>query len=114
MEKLNNLKPSFGRIEELNISKEVKENALATANHMPTRHNNRRKSICVSRPLSMKQSGKIKFAQLKRFSPEYNLLITEKNSLEQAAFWHEVKVVCCLLTPLLLLRIIQTISKHAL
>ena len=81
---------------------------------MPTRHNNRRKSICVSRPLSMRQSGKIKFAQLKRFSPEYNLPITEKNSLEQAAFWHEVKVVCCLLTPLLLLRIIQTISKHAL
>ena len=64
--------------------------------------------------LSMKQSAKIKFAQLKRFSPEHNLPITEKNSLEQAAFWHEVKVVCCLLTPLLLLRIIQTISKHAL
>ena len=71
------------------------------ANHMPTRHNNCRKSICVSRPLSMKQSAKIKFPQLKRFSPEPNLLITEKNSLEQAAFWHEVKVVCCLLTPLL-------------
>ena len=35
----------------------------------------------------------------KRFSPEHNLPITEKNSLEQAAFWHEVKVVCCLLTP---------------
>ena len=30
MEKLNNLKPSFSRIEELNISKEVKENALAS------------------------------------------------------------------------------------
>ena len=71
------------------------------ANHMLTRHNNHRKSICVSRALSMKQSAKIKFAQLKRFSPEHNLPITEKNSLEQAAFWHEVKVVCCLLTPLL-------------
>ena len=45
LEKLNNLKPSFSRIEKLNTSKEVKENALATANHMPTRHNNRRKSI---------------------------------------------------------------------
>ena len=61
------------------------------ANHMPTRHNNRRKSICVSRPLSMKQSAKIKYAQLKRFSPEHNLPTTEKNSSEQAAFWHEVK-----------------------
>ena len=30
MEKLNNLKPLFSRIEELNISKEVKENALAS------------------------------------------------------------------------------------
>ena len=40
-------------------------------------------------------------AQLKRFCPEHNLPITEKNSLEQAAFWHEVKVVCCLLTPIL-------------
>ena len=42
-----------------------------------------------------------KFAQLKRFSPEHNLPITEKNSLQQAAFWHDVKVVCCLLTSLL-------------
>ena len=71
------------------------------ANHIPTRHNNRRKSIRASRPLSMKQLAKIKFAQLKRFSPEHNLPITEKNSLEQAAFWRKVKVVCCLLTPLL-------------
>ena len=30
LEKLNKLKPSFGRIEELHISKEVKENALAS------------------------------------------------------------------------------------
>ena len=30
MEKLNDLKPSFGRIEERDISKEVKENALAS------------------------------------------------------------------------------------
>ena len=30
LEKLNNLKPLFSRIEELNISKEVKENALAS------------------------------------------------------------------------------------
>ena len=30
LEKLNNLKPLFSHIEELNISKEVKENALAS------------------------------------------------------------------------------------
>ena len=30
LEKLNNLKPLFSCIEELNISKEVKENALAS------------------------------------------------------------------------------------
>ena len=35
--------------------------------------------------------GKNQFAQSKRFSPEHNLSITEKNSSEQAAFWHEVK-----------------------
>ena len=66
--------------------------------------------------------GKNQFAQSKRFSPEHNLPITEKNSLEQAAFWHEVKVVCCLLTFLLDYKYmfcfyipnpsIQTISKH--
>ena len=31
----------------------------------------------------------------------HNLPAGEKNSLEQAVVWHEVKVVCCLLTPLL-------------
>ena len=29
----------------------------------------------------------------------HNLPAGEKNSLEQAAFWHEVKVLCCLLMP---------------
>ena len=34
-------------------------------------------------------SAKITFAQSKRFPPEHNLPVREKNSLEQAAFWHE-------------------------
>ena len=29
-----------------------------------------------------------------------------KNSLEKAVFWHEAKVVCCLLTPFLHARVI--------
>ena len=45
-------------------------------------------------------SGKTLFAQSKCFPPEHNLLVREKHSLEQAAFWHEVKVVCCPPTPL--------------
>ena len=50
LEKLNNLKPLISRNEELYISKEAKkENALASENHA-----DQRKSICVSRPLSMK------------------------------------------------------------
>ena len=32
----------------------------------------------------------------------HNLPAGEKNSLEQAAFWHEVRVLCCLLIPFLL------------
>ena len=49
----------------------------------------------------MKEAAKITFAQSKRFLLEHNLTVREKNSLEQAAFLHEVKVVCCLPTPFL-------------
>ena len=55
---------------------------------MRTINNNRRKSTYVSRPLSMEEEANITFAQSKK-----------KNSLEQAAIWHEAKVVCCLLLP---------------
>ena len=41
------------------------------------------------------------FAQSKRFPPEHNLPTRGKKSSEQAAFWHEVKVHCCLPTPFL-------------
>ena len=43
--KLNNRKPSFSRDEELYVSKEVKENALASGGRssiLPTRNNNLR------------------------------------------------------------------------
>ena len=43
---------------------------------------------------------KFTFAQSKRFLPKHNLPDRENNSLEQAAFWHEVKVVCFLPIPL--------------
>ena len=40
------------------------------------------------------------FARSKRFSPKFNLPVRENNLLEQAAFWHKVKVVSCLPNPL--------------
>ena len=51
-----------------------------------TRKNNRRKSICMSQPLSMKQVAKVTFSQLKLNPPEHILPAREKNSLEKAAF----------------------------
>ena len=53
---------TLSRNEELCVSKEVEENALASdgkSSIISTRNNNLRKSICVSRPLSMKQVAKI-------------------------------------------------------
>ena len=43
---------------------------------------------------------KFTIAQSKRFPPKHNLLDRENNSLEQAAFLREVKVVCFLPIPL--------------
>ena len=60
LEKLSKLKPLISRNEELYISKEVKDKMLLhqRANHADqksrARSNDRRKSICVSRPLSLK------------------------------------------------------------
>ena len=64
---------------------------------MPTR-NKPQKSISASRPLSIKQTAKL----MNICSCSHNFPAGEKNSLEQAAFWHEVKVLCCLLIPFLL------------
>ena len=38
---------------------------------------------------------------VKAKNPEYNIPAREKKTLEHTAFWHEVKVVCCLPTPFL-------------
>ena len=53
---------------------------------MQTIDNNRRKLICVSRPLSMKYAAKITFAQSKRFPPEHNLPVREKNHWNKQYF----------------------------
>ena len=97
-EKLNKLKPSISRNEELYISKEAKtENALASEgkSFRPEKINMR----FNTRPLSMKRP-KFTFAQSKRSPPKLNLPDRKNNSLEKAAFLHEVKVVCCLPIPL--------------
>ena len=44
----------------------------------------------------MKKAAKNTFAQLQLNRPEHNLPAREKSSLEKAAFWHEVKVMCWL------------------
>ena len=98
MEKLNKLKPSISRNEQLYISKEAKtENALASEgkSFRPEKINMRVKT----RSLSMKRP-KFAFAQSKSFPPKHNLPDKENNSSEQAAFLHEVKVVCWLPIPL--------------
>ena len=41
---------------------------------------------------------KFTFAQSKRFAPKHNLPVRGNNSLGQAVFWHEVKVMCRLPT----------------
>ena len=62
---------------------------------MPTR--NKRQKINKRVTTSQyKTNGKITEYLLIR-----NLPAGEKNSLEQAAFWHEVKVLLCLLIPFL-------------
>ena len=98
MEKLNKLKPTISRNEELYISKEAKtENALASEgkSFRPEKINMRVKT----RPLSMKRP-KFAFAQSKRFPPKHDLPDRENNSLEHAVFLQEVKVVFCLPIPL--------------
>ena len=66
---------------------------------MPTRNNYHRKSICMSWPLSMKQAAKFTFTHPK--SRTQNIIYPPEKTiiLEQAAFWHEVKDVCCLPVP---------------
>ena len=52
---------------------------------MPTRNNDRRKSIFASRPLSLKYAAKITFDQSKRFPPDHNLPVKEK----EKKYWNK-------------------------
>ena len=54
---------------------------------------------------------KVTFAQSKRFPPKHNLRVRENNSLEQAAFWHEVES-CVAYRPPLFLHYVSTIKYH--
>ena len=61
------------------------------------------------------KSGKNHICSVKTFSSRaWSNRPRKKNSLEQAAFWHEVKVVCCLLTPLFTLSRFFTCNKYCL
>ena len=55
---------------------------------------------------------KFTFAQSKLFPPKHKLPIRENSSLEQAAFWHQVKVVCWPPTPLKFLLYVSTINHN--
>ena len=63
---------------------------------MPTRNKPQKIDKCITSS-QYKTNGKIN-----EYLLSHNLPAGEKNSLEQAAFWHEVKVLCCLLIPFLL------------
>ena len=60
-----------------------------------------RGQIMPTRNKPQKIDERITTSQYKTNS-SHNLPAGEKNSLEQAAFWHEVKVLCYLLIPFLL------------
>ena len=101
LEKLNNLKPLISCNEELYITKEEKkENALASEGKSC-----RPEKINIHVMTSEfeiyfnNERPKFTFAQSKCFPPKYNLPDKENNSLEQAVFWNEVKVVCCVPIP---------------
>ena len=63
---------------------------------MPTRNKPQKINKCVTTS-QYKTNGKIN-----EYLLSHNLPAGEKKSLEQAAFWHAVKVLCCLLIPFLL------------
>ena len=101
MEKLNNLTPLNSSNEELYISKEVnKENALASEGKSCRPEKINMRVTTFQYELYFNKPPKFTFAQSKRFPPKHNLPNKENNSSEEAAFWHEVKVVCCLPIPL--------------
>ena len=91
--KLNNLKPFIlGSNKELNISKEAKENALASCRGQITltRNNNCKKNHYdrVSRPLSMKQAAEITFVQLKHKTLQSIIYPPEKKFIGTSSIWY--------------------------
>ena len=83
------------------ISKEAKkENALASEGKSCRPEKIDMRVTTPQYELYFNKPPKFTFAQSKRFPPKHNLPNKENNSLEEAAFWHEVKVVCCLPIPL--------------
>ena len=64
--RINNLKLSFSRKgRDLRFKRGRRKCSCIRGQIMPTRNNNRRKSICVSWPLSMKQAAKFTFTHSK-------------------------------------------------
>ena len=97
MEKLNNLKPLISCNEELYISKEGKKQNALTSEGKSCRPEKINMRVTTSQSeYIFNKRPKFTFAQSKRFLPKHNLRDRENNSLEQAAFWHKVKVVCSL------------------
>ena len=112
--KLNNLKPLFSGNEEHCISKEVKGNALASNSLRGRCSKGKGKRIRArDRPRGRREGGFLSFLPpapyalkfpLPLLTPATQIMPTRNNNrrkpiCEQAAFWHEVKVVCCLPTP---------------
>ena len=100
--KLNNLKPLFSRNEEHCISKEVKENTLASKGKSCRPETTIiAENACHDLSVGNKRQKSHLPCQNVFLRGMYNLPARKKNLLEQAAFWHEVKVVCCLPTSFL-------------
>ena len=88
--------------EELYVSKKVKENALASEDKSCRPETiTAKKSLCVSRPLSLKKAAKITFAQFKLRTLQSIIYSPEEKFLGTSSIWYEVIVVCCLLSPFL-------------
>ena len=84
------------------VEEEVEENAVASEDKscrqgtIPVK-----KSLCVSRPLSLKKAVKITFAQFKLRTLQSIIYSPEEKFLGTSSIWYEVIVVCCLPTPFL-------------
>ena len=92
LRKLNNLKPLFGNNKELNVSKEDKENALASyrGQIMLTRNNNCKKNHYVCHDLSAwnKQQKLHYFVQLKYRTLQSIIYPPEKKFIGTSSVWY--------------------------